>query len=415
MKDKVTALRLPKNNLGKNFNKVDSLRLPATPLPSAKMLLDMKRKYDEFLKYETDGHYSTVYLVCLMLGMDKKLAKTLAEATEAPDTTIHSEERFELNDTWGHPFGPQQEIHSLTGGFHGIEEFFTAIKFLYTPNDKIEELGKLLHRFGDTYAHTKIDNLKPDDIKEHINLEKVDDETIKKYIDSWQVGSEQNLKSKVEPWVTFFNYYMQEYGTEFLENEIKQKDIFKGKTLKEALKDIYLPKGTSDFIMYGANGLTDEHLSVDGGYPDMIYLRPNWYLIYVENLAWLIANKYNLEYSKLDLSLFNKMVNFLARNINKKPSMKGIIDYEIAKFLGKKEIYIPVYYANSPRILASIDGIKTNYLQIAKNVLELTKKYIVEQGVPSNNIMVEEINNWINPKINIGGFYVTEAFKILLK
>jgi hypothetical protein len=31
------------------------------------------------------------------------------------------------------------------------------------------------------------------------------------------------------------------------------------------------------------------------------------------------------------------------------------------------------------------------------------------------NIAVEEINNWINPKINIGGFYVTEAFKILLK
>ncbi len=147
----------------------------------------------------------------------------------------------------------------------------------------------------------------------------------------------------------------------------------------------------------------------------MIYLRPNWYFIYVQNLAWLIANKYNLEYSKLDLSLFNKMLDFLKRNQKEKPSMKGIIDYEIAKFLGKKEIYIPVYYANSPRILASVDGIKTNYLQIAKNVLELTKKYIVEQGVPSNNIMVEEINNWINPKINRGGFYVTEAFKIILK
>ncbi len=97
------------------------------------------------------------------------------------------------------------------------------------------------------------------------------------------------------------------------------------------------------------------------------------------------------------------MVNFLAKNINKKPSMKAIIDYEIAKFLGKKEIYILVYYASSLKLLASVDGVKTNYLQIAKNVLELTKKYIVEQGVPLRNIEVEEINNWINPKINIGG------------
>jgi len=392
MKNKVTALRLPKNDPFANKMKVTALKLPKTAIPRADKLVEMRRKYEAFLKYETDGHYSTVYLVCLMLGMDQKLAKSLADAAEAPDTTVHSEAKFELNDTWGHPFGPQQKIHSLTGGFHGIEEFFTAVKFLYTPENDIEELGKLLHRFGDTYAHTKINNLRPDDIKQSIDLEKVDDETIKKYIESWKVGSEQTLKSKVEPWVTFFNYYMHEYGIEFLEDESKQKNIFKGQTLKEALKKIYLPEGTSNFVMYGEDGFTFEHAITDGGYPDMIYLRPQWYFIYVQNLAWLIANKYNLEYSKLDLPLFNKMLNFLKKHQDEKPSMKGIIDYEIAKFLGKKEFYVPIYYASVNRILAwALDAPRTDYKEVAYRVVDLSKKYLIEQGISPEKVLIEDV------------------------
>lgn len=392
MKNKVTALRLPKNDPYANKIKVTALKLPQTIIPAADKIVEMRRKYEAYLKYETDGHYSTVYLVCLMLGMDPKLAQQLATATEAPDTTVHSEAKFELNDTWGHPFGPQQKIHSLTGGFHGIEEFFTAVKFLYTPNENVEELGKLLHRFGDTYAHAKINNLKPNDIKESIDLGNADDETIKKYIESWKVGSEQTLKSKVDPWITFFNYYMREYGIDFLENETKQKSIFKGQTLKEALKKLYLPNGTSDFVMYGKDGFTFEHAVTDGGYPDMIYLRPQWYFIYVQNLAWLIANKYNLEYSKLDLSLFNKMLNFIKKNQDKKPSMKGIIDYEIAKFLGKKEFYVPIYYASVNRILAwALDAPRTNYKEVAYRVVDLSTKYLAEQGISPEKIKTEEV------------------------
>lgn len=416
MKNKVTALRLPKNDPYANKIKVTALKLPQTIIPAADKIVEMRKKYEAFLMYETDGHYSTVYLVCLMLGMDPKLAKQLAEATEAPDTTIHSETKFELNDTWGHPDGSQQKIHSLTGGFHGIEEFFTAVKFLYTPNENVEELGKLLHRFGDTYAHTKINNLKPDDIKESFKLKDADDETIKKYIESWKVGPEQTLGSKVEHWVKFFNYYMREYGIDFLENETKQKEIFKGKTLKEALKDLYLTDESADFILYGEDGFTFQHASTDVGYPDMIYLRPQWYFIYVQNLAWLIANKYNLEYSKLDLSLFNKMLDFLKRNQNEKPSMKGIIDYEIAISLGKKEFYIPVFYAELARPLASYDGvINTDYLEIAKKIRDLTVKYIKEQGIAEDKIIVEEISNWMNPKFNKNSIFITEAYKITVK
>ncbi|RXM52231.1 MULTISPECIES: hypothetical protein [unclassified Chryseobacterium] len=394
MKNKVTALRLPKNTSGDNNMKVKALRLHKTAMPMADKLVEIRKAYEAFLFYETDGHYSTVYLVCLMLGMDRKLALALATATEAPDTTIHDDTKFELNDTWGHLFGPQQDIHSLTGGFHGIEEFFTAVKFLYTPNEDIKELGELLHRFGDTYAHTKINNLKPDDIKMDIDLKDADDATIKKYIEAWKVvGPEQNLKSKVEPWVKFFTYYMDKYGVEFLENESKQKEIFKGETLKEILRAIYLPKGTSDFVMYGRNGFTLQHATTDDGYPDKIYLRPQWYFIYVQNLAWIIATKFSLDYSKLNLSLFNNMLNFLQKHQDKKPSMKGIIDFEISRFLNKRVFYVPVFYASGDRILASVDASITNYKEVANGVVELSQKYMADNGVSPERIKVEEVYN----------------------
>lgn len=363
-------------------------------------------------EYETDGHYSTVYLVSLMLGMDPAKAKALATATEAPDTTIHSDTKFELNDTWGHPNGSQQEIHSLTGGFHGIEEFFTAIKFLYTQTDNIVELGKLLHRFGDTYAHTQINNLKPEDVKESMDLKDADSATIKKYIDAWKLQPETALAGEVKPWVKFFNYYLREYGFDFLDNEIHQRLIFQGKTLKDALKDIYLKNKTSDFVMYGSNTYTFDHMDSDGGFPDQIYLRPDWYLFYVQNLSWLLSEKFKLDNLKLDLDVFKKMTRFASKQ---KCSMKGIIDYEIAKKLNKKVVYVPVFYSESIRVLASGDAVlNTNYLKIAKDVVENTKKYLIEQGVSVNNIKVEEIDNWFNPKINRGGVFVTEAFKITI-
>jgi hypothetical protein len=352
---------------------------------------EVKKNLISNVAYETDGHYSTVLLVSLMLGLELEIAGLLAKATEAPDTTIHSKTKFELNDTWGHMDGSQQEIHSLTGGFHGIEEFFTAIKFLYTPKNNIDELGKLLHRFGDTYAHTKINNLKPEDIKEDLDLKGMDKDsnTIKKYINSWKIKSEKSLKNSVEPWIKFFNYYLEKDGFNFLNDEKQQKEIFKGRSLKEILKDIYLKNESKDFVMYGSDGYTTEHAFTDGGYPDLIYLRPNWYRIYVQNLAWLIATKYKLVLSKLDLIIFDKMINFVIRN---KCSMKGIIDFEISKKLNKNEIYIPVYYAEANRVLASIDELKSDYFQIAKDVCEKTKEYMIEQKINKGKIKVIEIH-----------------------
>ncbi|KIQ16433.1 hypothetical protein RT99_20390 [Flavobacterium sp. MEB061] len=364
-------------------------------------------------EYETDGHYSTVYLVSLMLGMDPAKAKQLAEATEAPDTDIHSETNFELDDTWID--GEYQEtIHSLTGGFHGTEEFLTAIQFIYTPKENISKLGELLHRFGDTYAHTKLDNILPKNLNEYNLFENPENEKLA--IKSWKGKGSIRLKDKVEPWILFFNYYLKKYGMGFFTSYSKQREMFKGKTLKEALNDIYLVSDTDKYIMYGQKenmfGITDDHAFSDGSFPDKIYLRPDWYLDYVKNLAWLLSAKYSLSTSNFDIKIFERMTTFAVSN---KCSLKGIIDYEIAKKMKKVKFYVPVLYSNPNRIAASYDAvINTDYYKTALEVIDETKLYILKDGV-YKNIEVNPIKD-MNVKFNFKtGFFRTAAFEINLK
>ncbi|MDR7211930.1 fibronectin type III domain-containing protein [Flavobacterium piscis] len=363
-------------------------------------------------EYETDGHYSTVYLVSLMLGMSPDKAKQLAEATEAPDTDVHSETDFELDDTWID--GEYQEtIHSLTGGFHGTEEFLTAIQFIYTPKENISKLGELLHRFGDTYAHTKLDNIKPNNLNKYNLYENPENEKL--VIKSWKGQGSVRLKDKVEPWILFFNYYLKKSGMGFFTSFTKQREIFNGKTLNEALADIYLVSETDKYIMYGGEkylGTTLDHAKSDGSFPDKIYLRPDWYLDYVKNLAWLLSMKYNLKDSNFDIKLFEIMTNFAVSN---KCSLKGIIDYEIAKKMKKVKFYVPVLYSNPSRIAASFDAVKnTDYYQTALDVVDKTKLYISKDGV-YRNIVVNPIKD-MNIKFNMNtGFFRTAAFEINLK
>jgi hypothetical protein len=183
----------------------------------------------ERVAYETDGHYSTVYLVCLMLGISDEKSLELAIATENPDTDVHSETDFELDDTWSDAEF-QESIHALTGGFHGVEEFFTAIKILYTPNKDTTKIGELLHRFGDSYAHSKIDNLVPEDLNTY-NLSQ-HPENRDEAIESWKGKKGENLGKKITPWITFFNYYMIKYPN-FLSNtkvdiQTNNRDLVKG-------------------------------------------------------------------------------------------------------------------------------------------------------------------------------------------
>lgn len=111
--------------------------------------------------WETDGHFSTVYLIALQLGMSDNDARNLAIAAEDPDTDINFKTKeYTIDDTWSN--GELQKIyHALNGGFHGIEEFLTALDILRTPSSNLDKLGPLIHRFGDTFAHTRLRSINP--------------------------------------------------------------------------------------------------------------------------------------------------------------------------------------------------------------------------------------------------------------
>lgn len=353
---------------------------------------------DEDGSYETDGHYSTVYLVCLMLGMDDKKASELAKAAEDPDTDVHSEMTFELDQTWAYP-ADQKEIHSLTGGFHGIEEFMTAIKFLFTPETEIGELGKLLHRYGDTYAHSKLDNLKPEYLSNYQFGDK-GDKNLDIAIKSWANQNSTEIWTTIEPWMQFFNTYIQKYGMEFLTDIELQKQSMDGTTIFKVLRDVYLLKKSDKFLMYGHGYfVTFEHNSMDGSYPDKIFIRPDWYLNYVKNLASLISKKYNLDIENFKLEKFSKMIAFSKANNN--CSLKGIIDYEIAKQRNLNSFYVPIFYSTQFRLAASYDAkFVTDYVKTAEDAVNYAKLYIKDDGIPTV----------ISYPVKIGG--TLRAFKV---
>jgi hypothetical protein len=313
--------------------------------------------YLKSVAYETDGHYSTVYLVSLLLGLDEATAFELAYWTEYPDTKIHNSTQFEMNDTWK-SINHQQETHSLTGGFHGTEELLTALEFLYTDINDKKQLGRLLHRFGDTYAHTDLDNSK-----------------------NWEQESEINIKDHLEPWAKYINEAIKIEGLKFLIDEPIQKKYLKDKNFEDYLSEIWLRDKTSKFKMYGNKFYTLQHLIKHGSEPDFIIVRPNWYLMYVKNLARIIAYKYNKqEINSFNIDVFIKMTNYLKKNSIKTRTLKGIIDYEIAKKLNKNEVIVPVFYSNTGAAIVDATGITGNdYQNIAKGIVEQTKQYMLEQ------------------------------------
>jgi TANFOR domain-containing protein len=361
---------------------------------------------DSEAKYETDGHYSTVYLICLMLGMSENQSAELAVATEAPDTDIHNEMDFELDQTWAYLIA-QKDIHSLTGGFHGIEEFITAIKILYTPKENTELIGKLLHRYGDTYAHAKLNNLIPSNLSNY-NL-RDNPELVETAIESWEGQGSHGIATVIEPWIQFFNFYIQKYGLAFLTDISLQKGLLGGKTLFGILRSTYLIKPTDNFKMYGDKFFTLDHGKSDGSYPDKIYLRPTWYKSYVKNLAWILSEKYGLDVNNLDILVFDRMISFAVRN---NCSLKGIIDYEIAKRRKLKELYVPVYYSKLNRpIVSFLDAIPNDYYADAKKTVVLTKEYISIDGKRVTNVE-DKKTSILRFRINSNGFFNTLAYKI---
>lgn len=103
----------------------------------------------------------------------------------------------------------------------------------------------------------------------------------------------------------------------------------------------------------------------------------------MKNLAWILSYRFKLNLKKFDISVFEKMVQFAVEN---KCSLKGIIDFEIARKRAKNEVFIPIYYSKISRCWASIDAVyNTDYLGTAKSILANTKQYIKNSKILISN------------------------------
>lgn len=101
--------------------------------------------------YETDGHFWTVYLMATMMG--SKFAFNIAYWTESPDHLMYpSGDPIKATNTWVNPLNQ----HALTGGNSGVERSASALAV--GESTSTEELGLALHRLGDSYAHSTIDD-----------------------------------------------------------------------------------------------------------------------------------------------------------------------------------------------------------------------------------------------------------------
>ena len=105
-------------------------------------------------KYETDGHFWTVYLMATLMGRGD--AYSLAYHTEAPDNLMgRNGEVMSSPSTWLEP-DMQKHVHALTGGDPVNER---VVSGLYVRSaQSVQQLGWALHRLGDSYAHTNMHN-----------------------------------------------------------------------------------------------------------------------------------------------------------------------------------------------------------------------------------------------------------------
>jgi RHS repeat-associated protein len=102
-------------------------------------------------KYETDGHYWTVYLAGLLAG--RKDASSLAYWAEYPDNQMTSRGDIQrATNTWT-LLDWQVDVHALTGGYADVERRRSELMFHSANDDRAKGFG--LHRFGDSYAHSK--------------------------------------------------------------------------------------------------------------------------------------------------------------------------------------------------------------------------------------------------------------------
>jgi hypothetical protein len=309
-------------------------------------------KYDEDGEWTTDGHYYTVQLIALMMGLDEATAFKLGQASEDPDTKVHSNESMTERYTWATPV-LQQKYHALTGGYHGVELAITAYALLKTHTND-ESLMYLLHRLGDCFAHFDIAHDKEPLTKGISLMDYVNG--VDKFFDTFSTDS----------LITLFNIETFSKVNNAINEQIKKKiitNVLEGKYWYQAFDFIwkkiieYLPHANQNlFRMYG-NGIgfcfTNGH-KVDKTIPDHIVQRKEIFLLYIESLIDFISLKYNTTgvYTKQEiLEKFAAIIEVLAEKPNAR--LDAVFEYEIAKIKSEKPIL--GYTKTYPKTLRKIE------------------------------------------------------------
>lgn len=271
-------------------------------------------KYDEEGEWTTDGHYYTVQLIALMMGLDEQTAFKLGQASENPDTRVHSNEFMTERITWMLPV-LQQKYHALTGGYHGIELAITAYALLKTHTDD-ESLKFLLHRLGDCFAHFDIVH-----DKEPLTM----NVSLQQYVEAIDRYLYENIhQNRHKEWIEFML-------------RANHAANFEGKTYKE-IKELVLPylptANQNKFVMYGEKQtlcFTFGHAD-DNTTPDHIVERKKIFLLYIEYIIEYITLKYRTNglYSKDEIiNKFEAIIDVLEDKPNAR--LDAIFAYETEK------------------------------------------------------------------------------------
>ncbi|WP_028526233.1 hypothetical protein [Runella limosa] len=293
--------------------------------------------------WQTDGHYGTVYLICLMLGIED--AKKIAEAAEFPDNELTTNTAI-LKTTWWDP-DYQRSMHALTYGFHSDEEFKTCLEIINTDKSNLSQLGLLIHKYGDTYSHV-------------------------------------DLRYRLQK-----SHLQRLYG-KLLETSIPIVDDI-GNVLNYKVK---LDR-------------TFEHEYVDGRNvgetPDLIRTDVDFYLKYVHNLSEILSVLFNKDIKKMDYHLFSRLANYA---LKQKVSLMGIIHYEIARLESKNSFILPypifksnvMAFGHQPIALKALQTERDRYDKWVEN----TKRYIeIDRQQTNLRLIRRTVLETIDPKGDI--------------
>lgn len=104
--------------------------------------------------YETDGHFWTIYLMATLMGRGD--AYRIAYNAESPDNIMaRNGETISSPNTWMDKT-MQSHVHALTGGNPVNERVNSGLYVRGSQN--YQQFGWSLHRLGDSYSHTMLDN-----------------------------------------------------------------------------------------------------------------------------------------------------------------------------------------------------------------------------------------------------------------